>query len=425
MLGGRSADLLGRRRVFLAGTALFALSSLAVRARRLARAADRRPRAAGASAARSSRRPRCRSSPPRCPRAPSATAASALWGAVGGLGASSGALLGGVLTQALGWPAIFAVNVPLGRDRDRARPAGDPRRRSRASARATSTLTGAVLVTGGPRRARPTGSSAPTRSAGASPGVLVPLAAGGRAARRVRVRRGAGREAPLVPLSIFRLRPLRAANMVVVLLYAALFPAVLLLTLYLQQVLQLRRDRGRPRVPADDAVDLRRLVARAAARRAVRRAPAVIAAGMLFAAAGLLLLSGVRPGGSYSASVLPGGVLSALGMGLASCPSTIVGDAGRAAPAERAGLRAAQHLAAGRRRARARRAEHDRRVEPGSDVGVSGAAGADQRVRRVRASRSAPRSRSPPRRSRPSMRRLGPRLARRGRRIEESEALAA
>ena len=53
------------------------------------------------------------------PRVPSATAASAAWGAIGGLGASSGALLGGILTQAFGWPAIFAINVPLGVHRDR------------------------------------------------------------------------------------------------------------------------------------------------------------------------------------------------------------------------------------------------------------------------------------------------------------------
>ena len=57
------------------------------------------------------------------PEGPERNRGLGLWAAVGGLGASSGALLGGVLTQTLGWPAIFAINVPLGRDGDRARPA--------------------------------------------------------------------------------------------------------------------------------------------------------------------------------------------------------------------------------------------------------------------------------------------------------------
>jgi MFS family permease len=48
------------------------------------------------------------------PEGPARNRGLGLWGAMGALGASSGALLGGVLTQSLGWPAIFAVNVPLG-----------------------------------------------------------------------------------------------------------------------------------------------------------------------------------------------------------------------------------------------------------------------------------------------------------------------
>ena len=119
MLGGRSADLLGRRRVFLVGTAAFALTSLLCALADSRGAADRRPRASGASPARSSRRRRWRSSPPSLPEGPERNRGLGAWAAMGGLGASSGALLGGLLTQALGWPAIFAVNVPLGRARDR------------------------------------------------------------------------------------------------------------------------------------------------------------------------------------------------------------------------------------------------------------------------------------------------------------------
>src|SRR5437660_8046451 len=113
MLGGRSADLLGRRRVFLAGTALFALSSLACAL------ADSRGLLLGARALQGFGgaviSPATLSIiTSSLKEGPERNRALGLWGAMGALGASSGALLGGVLTQAFGWPAIFAVNVPLG-----------------------------------------------------------------------------------------------------------------------------------------------------------------------------------------------------------------------------------------------------------------------------------------------------------------------
>src|SRR5205823_3357702 len=113
MLGGRSADLLGRRRVFLAGTTMFALSSLAcalASSQGLMIGARAVQGLAGAV-----------TSPATLaiitstlPEGPERNRGLGLWGAMGALGASSGALLGGVLTQTLGWQAIFAVNVPLG-----------------------------------------------------------------------------------------------------------------------------------------------------------------------------------------------------------------------------------------------------------------------------------------------------------------------
>ena len=113
MLGGRAADLLGRRRVFVAGTALFVLSSLACAL------ADSRSLLIGARAlqgiggavispaslaiiATSFQEGRERSR------------ALGVWAAMGGVGGSLGVLLGGMLTQAFSWPAIFLVNVPIG-----------------------------------------------------------------------------------------------------------------------------------------------------------------------------------------------------------------------------------------------------------------------------------------------------------------------
>ena len=171
--------------------------------------------------------------------------------------------------------------------------------------------------------------------------------------------------APLVPLSIFKLSTLRAANLVVVLMYAALFSMFFFVTLYLQQVLgDDALQAGLSFLPTTLAVfTASSLAPRLVARLGVRR---VVTIGMLFASAGLLILTGVRPGGSYFTVVLPGGVLAGLGMGLGLVPSTIAATQGVPRTSERTGVRAAEHLTARRRRARPRGAQHDRRVEHGS-----------------------------------------------------------
>ena len=130
MLGGRASDLLGRTRVFLAGTALFTLASLACALSGSPRDADRGPRGPGIGGA--------VISPASLAILTTSFAEGAernralgVWGAVGGIGAASGALLGGLLTQGLGWQWVFLINVPVGalvlgdRSADRA---GGPRR---------------------------------------------------------------------------------------------------------------------------------------------------------------------------------------------------------------------------------------------------------------------------------------------------------
>ena len=129
------------------------------------------------------------------------------------------------------------------------------------------------------------------------------------------------------------------------------------LTLYLQQVLGHDALEAGLVVPADDADDRRGLhagAARLVARFGVRR---VLAGGMLLAAAGLLLLTGVAPGRHVRRRrCLPGGVLAALGLGFALVPATIAAVQG--VPRRQSGLASgpAQHLAPDRRRARPRRA---------------------------------------------------------------------
>ena len=256
-----------------------------------------------------------------------------LWAALGGLGASSGALLGGILTQGLGWPAIFAINAPIGAMVIalglRVIPADARRHGPRHF-----DVTGALLVTAGLTSL--TYGIVRTDTLGwGSPGVLGPLAAALVLIAAFLLVEGRVAEAPLVPLSIFRLSRLRAANLVVILMYAALFSMFFFITLYLQQVL--RDDAlqaGFSFLPITLSVFTgSSLAPRLVARFGVRP---VVTAGMISAAAGLMLFTGVRPGGSYFALVLPGGILSGLGMGLGLVSSTIAATQG--VPAAQSGL---------------------------------------------------------------------------------------
>ena len=140
---------------------------------------------------------------------------------------------------------------------------------------------------------------------------------------------------PLVPLAIFGVGRLRAANLVVILLYGAFFPVWFFLTLYLQQVLHYDAiEAGLAFLPMTLSIFAAstlapRLVGRLGARR-------VITAGMLCATLGMGLLTGVAPGGSYLATVLPGALLSSLGMGFSLVPATIVAMQGL--PGRQSGL---------------------------------------------------------------------------------------
>ncbi|HTW41443.1 MAG TPA: MFS transporter [Solirubrobacteraceae bacterium] len=332
MLGGRCADLLGRRRVFLAGTALFSLASLACTL------ADSRGLLIGARALQGFGGAVL--SPATLSIVTSSFEAGAarnralgMWGAMGALGASSGVLLGGVLTQAFGWPAIFAVNVPLGAIVVacglRVMPAGAKHEGARHF-----DVSGALLVTAS--LVSLTFAIVRTDTLGwSSPGVLGPLAGGLVLLLAFAFVEGRLAKAPLVPLSALRKGQLRAANGVVTLLYAAFFPVWFFLTIYLQQVLHYDAiEAGLSFLPMTLSIFLAstlapRLVARFSPRL-------LITSGMLCATAGMALLVGIHPGGSYVANVLPGATLAALGMGVALVPATIV--AMHCLPAQQSGL---------------------------------------------------------------------------------------
>jgi EmrB/QacA subfamily drug resistance transporter len=321
MLGGRSADLLGRRRVFLAGTAMFALSSLIcalassrgllIGARGVQGIAGAITSPATLSIITSTLR-----------EGRERNRGLALWGAMGALGASSGALLGGILTQAFGWQAIFAVNIPLGAIVVGlgllAIPAIAPvedRPRHFDALGATLVTTGLIALTFGIVRTDTLGWG--------SPGVLAPLAAGVALLAAFLYVEARVAQAPLVPLQIFRIRQLRAANLIVVLMYAATFPTFFFVTLYLQQVLGFSAiGAGLAFLPMTLSI----FTGSTLAPRVVARfgARTVIVTAMTAMAAGMLVLSGISPGQSYVGPVLIGEVLTALGMGFGLVPSTIV-----------------------------------------------------------------------------------------------------
>jgi EmrB/QacA subfamily drug resistance transporter len=331
MLGGRCADLLGRRRVFLAGTALFTLSSLAcalASSRGLLLTARTLQGVGGAVL-----------SPATLAIVTSSFAAGAernravgMWGAMGALGGSSGVLLGGVFTQAFGWPAIFAINVPLGLVilalAPRLVPADGKRQMGDFD------VAGAVLITAS--LISLTFGIVRTDTLGwGSPGVLGPLAGGVVLLAAFLVVEGRLAKAPLIPLSVLRLGRLRAANLVVALLYAGFFPVWFFLTLYVQEVLHFDPiEAGLSFLPMTGSIFLASTIApRAVGRYGPRR---VIAGGMSLATVGMLLLIGVSPAGSYAADVLPGALLTAIGMGFALVPSTIV--AMQALPSSQSGI---------------------------------------------------------------------------------------
>jgi EmrB/QacA subfamily drug resistance transporter len=332
MLGGRCADLLGRRNVFIAGTALFSISSLAcaLASSQAMLLGARAMQGFGGAVLSPATLSIVTSS---FAAGPERNKAVGMWGAMGALGGSSGALLGGVLTQGLGWQAIFAVNVPLGaivialglRLISGAREKGAAR---------NFDVAGAVLITAS--LVGITFGIVRTDTLGwGSPGVLGPLAAGLALLGLFALVEARLASAPLIPLSILRFVQLRISNIVVTLLYAAFFPVWFFLTLYVQEVLHYDAiEAGLSFLPMTLSIFAASTLAPKLVGRLGPRT--VITSGMAVATAGMLLLIGVAPGGTYFGSVLPGALLAAIGMGFSLVPATIV--AMQCLPAAQSGI---------------------------------------------------------------------------------------
>jgi EmrB/QacA subfamily drug resistance transporter len=320
MLGGRACDLLPRRQVFLVGTGLFAFASLvcAVADSEGLLIGARSLQGLGAAVISAASLAIVTSS---FAEGAERNRALGLWAAMGGIGGSAGALLGGILTQAFDWPAIFLLNVPGGVGVILAARRLIPKLPAAAEEREFD-LAGAVLISGG-LTALVYGIVRTDTLGWGAPGVLLPVAAGLAMLGLFVLVEGRIARDPLIPLDVFKMPQLRAANLVVGLLFFAMFGMWFFVSLFLQKV------------QGDDALlagvsflpmTLTIFAASATAPKLVARfgVRPTLVLGMSLATVGFLVLATITPGSAYEAAVLPGGLLTALGAGWSMVPATIV-----------------------------------------------------------------------------------------------------
>ncbi|MGF9755719.1 MFS transporter [Microvirga sp. 0TCS3.31] len=338
LLGGRLGDRFGSRRVFMVGTVLFGVASLlcglawtlyvliAARAVHGLSAALMAPTALALLIT---------SFEDETHR----TKALAVWGAVGGLGATAALLIGGALTDLLGWEWIFFINLPVAAgllalapvllpDRQQVPPMGID-------------LAGAVLITMALACLCLVVVRVPAVGWADPETVLPALVASAALAAFVLVERRA--TAPLVPLELFRSATFAYGNTVMFLVGMAAWGVGLGASVYAQQVLGYTPLRfGLATAVLTVSAVAGSFAAQAALAR--RSARAVALAGLLTAAVGVALLSLVSPAGSYAQDLLPGLLLFGLGLGSSTVAASVLALA--AGAASDAGVRSAVNTAA-------------------------------------------------------------------------------
>jgi len=322
LLGGRVADIVGRRRVFIVGLVVFTGASLlsALAWSDTALVGTRALQGLGAAlitpAALSILTTTFAEGRER-------NAALGAWGAVGAFGAVAGVLLGGVLTDWLSWEWVFYVNVPVGVLGLVLAPI--LLNESRDARVKSFDVPGAVLVTGGLvllvftiTQANQYGWSS-LETIGLFAGSIVLLAAFlGWESRTPE---------PLMPFSIFRLRTLVGANIAGVILGTALFAMFLMLTLYMQQVLGFSAMKtGIAYLAVAGTSIVWAMVAQTIVTR-VGVKP-VLVTGMSLLTLGLLYFTQVSVDGSYVGDLLPGFLIIAMGMAFSFVSISIAALAG-------------------------------------------------------------------------------------------------
>jgi EmrB/QacA subfamily drug resistance transporter len=321
LLGGRMADLLGRKRIFFLGLIIFTLSSLACG---LSHAADS---AAVLIAARAVQGLGAAIISPAALSIVTTTftegaernKALGIWGALGGSGAAAGVLFGGILVKYLGWEWIFFVNVPVGVLVFALAAAIVPESRVEAAQRRYD-IAGAVTVTGGLALLVYAISKAPNVGWGSTRTIVLLIVSALILAAFVAIElRG---RAPLMPFGIFRNRSLSAANVVGFLMGMVIFANFFLLTLYVQQVLGWSALKTGVTFLATAGTTV--IWAGVAQSLSTKIGPRpVMTAGLLIMAVALLGYTRIPVDGHYWPDLLPSYLIFAVGLAFAFVPVSI------------------------------------------------------------------------------------------------------
>jgi EmrB/QacA subfamily drug resistance transporter len=323
LLGGRAADLLGRRRVFMAGLLVVAVASLlagfsANQGQLIAaRAAQGLGAAIISPSALSIVTTLFRDGAER-------NKALGAWGAVAGSAGAAGVLLGGILTEGLGWEWVLWVNVPVSLIALALTPGLIPESRSESATRHYDAA-GALSVTAG--LSLLAYSLLDANSSGWGSTKIISLLALSVALLGAFVAIELRSKAPLVPFRIFRLRTLTGANVVGILLGASLFSMFFFISLYMQQVLGYSPiHAGLSYLPLAITI----IVAAGLGGQLVTRFgfKAILAGGMLLIALGLVWFSRISVGGGFVSDILGPSLLAAIGLGFGFVTSTIAAVSG-------------------------------------------------------------------------------------------------
>ena len=317
LLGGRIADIYGRRRLFIAGLITFTTASLvsglawsegsliAARAFQGLGAALITPAALSILTV-------------TFKEGKERNAALGAWGGVGAFGAVAGVLLGGVLTDALSWQWIFFVNIPVGITGLVLAPI--LLTESRDATVKSFDAPGAVLVTSS--LVVLVYAITQANSYGWTSIETIGLFTGAAALMAGFLGWEARTSDPLLPFSFFRLRTVVGANVVGLIMGTAMFAMFLMLTLYMQQVLHysaMKTGVGYLAV-AGTAIVWSAVAAQLVNRLGVKP---VLVAGMAFLSAGLIYFTQVSVDGTYLGDLLPGFLLTGVGIGFAFVPISI------------------------------------------------------------------------------------------------------
>ncbi len=323
LLGGRACDLLGRRRMFMIGLALFSVASLlcGLATEPWMLVSSRALQGIGGAII----------SPATLAiitttfdEGSERNKALGIWGAMGGSGAAAGVLFGGLLTRYAGWEWVFFVNVPVGvlvllLTRSIVRES-----RAEGVSR-TFDAPGAVSVTAGLALLVYAISKAPDSGWGSGSTILLLLASVALLAFFVLWEARA--KAPLMPLRIFRLRTVAGANAVSLLLGAVVFSNFFLLTLYVQNVLGYSALRTGVTFLATAGTVV--IVAGLSQALTTRIGPRpVMAIGLALLLGGMLWYAQIPVDGKYASDLLPGYLMVGFGLALSFIPVSIAALSG-------------------------------------------------------------------------------------------------